>query len=596
MSIPLGELLLSSGKITKEQLDSALEKQKKTAKEIGIILVEEDIITEDELEFFLQKQASFEFMDLEKSELYSFLQTNGSKSIDLKEFIIEDSTIQLIPENIARKYKLIPMEEENGKIKIAISDPTNIVALKNIKQITGREAMPLLTSENSIMEAINKYYKKPEKKDVLKFRKKPIDLNIEDEIKEIDVVETEIDREEEIIGERRAGKAPIIRLANKIIQAAVERDSSDIHLEPYEKLFRIRYRIDGVLHTVMEPPKSIFPALSSRFKIMAKLNIAEKRLPQDGRIRLKISGRDIDFRVSTMPTIFGEKVVLRILDRTHIMGLKLEDLGFEQDDIKKVKKAIETPYGMILVTGPTGSGKTTTLYTALDKINREGTNILTVEDPIEYNIEGINQVQVKEGIGLTFSNILRSFLRQDPDIIMVGEIRDIETAEIAIRAALTGHLVLSTLHTNDAISTITRLMDMGIEPYLIANSLILTLAQRLVRKICPYCKKEVDISPEVLEKLGLGRGTKIYKGTGCSFCDNIGYKGRTSLFEVIPISETIRQMILEKTNIEEMKKQSAKENNSTLRESGIKKIKEGITTIDEVLRVTMEVENEDQYE
>ena len=592
MSIPLRELLLSSGKINKEQLDIALEKQKKTGKEIGAILVEEGIISGDELEFFLQKQANFEFMDLGKSELYSFLQADTSEFVDLKKITIEDNIINLIPVDVAKKYKLIPVAEENGKIKVVMSDPTNIVALEDIKQITGKEIISLIASENSIAEAIDKYYKKPEKKDVLKFRKKPIGLNIEDEIKEIDVVEApiNIEREEEIAGEKKAGEAPIIRLANKIIQGAVERDASDIHLEPYEKLFRIRYRIDGILYTVMEPPKAIFPALSSRFKIMSKLNIAEKRLPQDGRIKLKVSGKDIDFRVSTVPTIFGEKVVLRILDRSHVTGLDLEDLGFEEEDIKKVRKAIEAPYGVILVTGPTGSGKTTTLYTALDKINKEGVNILTVEDPIEYNIEGINQVQIKEEIGLTFPRILRSFLRQDPDIIMVGEIRDEETAEIATKAALTGHLVLSTLHTNDAISTIARLIDMKIEPYLIASTLILALAQRLVRKICSYCKKEAKVPPETLRKLGLDEKTKVYKGEGCSYCNNIGYKGRTSLFEVIPITGMIKQMILKGENLEEMRKEAIKEGNSTLRENGIKKVKEGITTVEEVLRVTMDVE------
>jgi type IV pilus assembly protein PilB len=592
MSIPLRELLLSSGKINKEQLDIALEKQKKTGKEIGVILVEEGIISGDELEFFLQKQASFEFMDLGKSELYSFLQADTSEFVDLKKITIEDNIINLIPVGVAKKYKLIPVAEENGKIKVVMSDPTNIVALEDIKQIIGKEIIPLIASENSIAEAIDKYYKKSKERDVLQFKQKTMNLDLDKEIKEIDVIEapTDIEREEEIAGEKKAGEAPIIRFANKIIQGAVERDASDIHLEPYEKLFRIRYRIDGILYTVMEPPKAIFPALSSRFKIMSKLNIAEKRLPQDGRIKLKVSGKDIDFRVSTVPTIFGEKVVLRILDRANVTGLDLEDLGFEEEDIKKVKKVIEAPYGVILVTGPTGSGKTTTLYTVLDKINKEGVNILTVEDPIEYNIEGINQVQIKEEIGLTFPRILRSFLRQDPDIIMIGEIRDGETAEIATKAALTGHLVLSTLHTNDAISTIARLIDMKIEPYLIASTLILALAQRLVRKICSYCKKEAEVPPETLRKLGLDEKTKVYKGEGCSYCNNIGYKGRTSLFEVIPITGMIKQMILKGENLEEMRKEVIKEGNSTLRENGIKKVKEGITTVEEVLRVTMDVE------
>jgi len=589
--IPLGELLLLFGKINKWQLDMALEKQKKTGKKLGTILVEEGIISEDELESFLQKQASFEFMDLEESELYSFLQADTGEFVDLKKITIEDNVANLIPADVAEKYKLIPVGEENGKIKVAMSDPANITALKDVKQITGKEIIPLIASESSITEAIDKYYKKPEKKSVFLFKQKTMDLDLDKEIKEIDVVEAPSSiEEEEIAEEKKAGEAPIIRLANKIIQGAVERGASDIHLEPYEKVFRIRYRIDGILYTIMEPPKNIYPALSSRFKIMSKLNIAEKRLPQDGRIKLKVNGKDIDFRVSTAPTVFGEKVVLRILDRTSVMGLDLKDLGLEEDDIRKVKKAIEAPYGIILVTGPTGSGKTTTLYTALNKINREGVNILTVEDPIEYNIEGINQVQVKEEIGLTFPHVLRSFLRQDPDIIMVGEIRDEETAEIATRAALTGHLVLSTLHTNDAISTIARLRDMKIEPYLIANTLILACAQRLVRKICPFCKKEAEVPPKTLRKLGLDEKTKVYRGEGCSYCNNIGYKGRIALFEVIPITRVIREMILEGKNLEEMRKEAIKEGNSTLREDGIKKVKKGITTVEEVLRVTMDVE------
>ncbi len=563
MTTLLGQLLLWNKIITQEQLDEALEEQKRTKKKLGTILIEKGYVDEKTLNEFLSKQY-------------------GVESIDLNSIEIPREVIKKVPAQIAKKYVLIPVAIENGRLKIAISDPTNIFAIDEVRFITGMNVVPLFSNERAIMRAIDKYYgtstELEEIAESLDEYSKDVDVLKEDE-GEIDVDQLEKSAEEE----------PIVKLANTILSRAVQEGVSDVHIETYENDLRIRYRIDGKLKTVMTFAKSMAPKIVSRFKIMAKLNIAEKRLPQDGRIRIRSGGRDIDLRVSTLPTIYGEKVVMRILDRSNIR-VELESLGFEANDLKRYLEAIRKPYGMILVTGPTGSGKTTTLYASLNKLNREDVNIMTVEDPVEYNIDGINQVHVKEDIGLTFANALRSFLRQDPDIIMVGEIRDTETAEIAIRAALTGHLVFSTIHTNDAPSTVMRLVDMGIERYLIASSLILVLAQRLVRKICPYCKKEVYVPPAALEEIGFSKEeaktVKVYKGEGCDYCNDTGYKGRIALYEVMPISENLRRMILEDASTDELRAEAIKEGMSTLRMSGLKKIKEGITTIEEVMNVT----------
>ncbi len=563
MTTLLGQLLLWNKIITQEQLDEALEEQKKTKKKLGTILIEKGYVDEKTLNEFLSKQY-------------------GVESIDLNSIEIPREVIKKVPAQIAKKYVLIPVGIENGRLKIAISDPTNIFAIDEVRFITGMNVVPLFSNERAIMRAIDKYYgtstELEEIAESLDEYSKDVDVLKEDE-GEIDVDQLEKSAEEE----------PIVKLANTILSRAVQEGVSDVHIETYENDLRIRYRIDGKLKTVMTFAKSMAPKLVSRFKIMAKLNIAEKRLPQDGRIRIRSGDKDIDLRVSTLPTIYGEKVVMRVLDRSNIR-VELESLGFEANDLKRYLEAIRKPYGMILVTGPTGSGKTTTLYASLNKLNREDVNIMTVEDPVEYNIDGINQVHVKEDIGLTFANALRSFLRQDPDIIMVGEIRDTETAEIAIRAALTGHLVFSTIHTNDAPSTIMRLVDMGIERYLIASSLILVLAQRLVRRICPYCKKEVYVPPAALEEIGFSKEeaktVKVYKGEGCDYCNDTGYKGRIALYEVMPISEKLRRMILEGASTDELRAEAIKEGMSTLRMSGLKKIKEGITTIEEVMNVT----------
>ena len=564
MSTLLGQLLVWNKIITEEQLAEALEYQKNSGDDskLGSILVNKGYVSEPTLYKFLGKQYGVELIDL--------------YSMDIPKEVIDK-----IPAQIAIKYNIVPVSIENGKIKVATFDPTNIFTLDDVRFATGLKVIPVLSTEDAIKNAISKYYRSSDElNSILENISTSTGISITND------VEQEIDLSDL---ESQSSKEPIINLANLIISNAVKDKASDIHIEPYENNLRVRYRLDGELYTVMNLNKSVAPALVSRLKIISKLDISEKRLAQDGNIRLNVSNKNIDFRVSTLPTIFGEKVVLRILDRSNIM-VNLEELGFEQYDLEKYMHSLQSPYGMILVSGPTGSGKTTTLYASLNKINKENVNIMTVEDPVEYNLNGINQIMVKEDIGLTFANILRSFLRQDPDIIMVGEIRDSETAEIAVRSALTGHLVLSTIHTNDAPSTIVRLEDMGIEKYLISSSLILILAQRLVRKICPHCREKVNVPPNALEELGFSNedaeNITIYKGRGCSRCNNTGYKGRVAIYEIISISDQIRNMILKGRSLEEIREQSIKEGTSTLRNSGLKKIKEGITTIEEVMNAT----------
>ena len=563
MTTLLGQLLLWNNIITQEQLEKALEEQKKTNKKLGSILIEKGFVEEDVLNDFLSKQY-------------------GVKSINLSSVEIPKEVIQKIPAQIAKKYALMPLRIKDNKLEIAISDPTNILAFDDLRFITGMNIVPYLSNEASILKAIDKYYGTSKEIDTI------VDSLSEME-STIDVVsEEEIDKDVKNL-EEESSEEPIIKLANTILIKSIKSRASDIHLEPFENDLRVRYRVDGKLIEMMVLSKTIAPAITSRFKIMAKLNIAEKRLPQDGRIRIKTEGKDIDLRVSTLPTVYGEKTVMRILDRSSVK-VSLNELGFEQSDLEKYVKSISSPYGMILVTGPTGSGKTTTLYASLNKINKKDVNIMTAEDPVEYNIEGINQVHIKEDIGLSFAEALRSFLRQDPDIIMVGEIRDTETAEIAIRSALTGHLVFSTVHTNDAPSTIMRLEDMGIEKYLIASSLVVILAQRLVRRICTHCKAEIKVPPNALTELGFSehdaQTIKIYKGKGCSECNNTGYMGRVALYEVMPVSDRIKEMILHDASVAEIKNQAITEGMSTLRMSGLKKIKEGVTTIEEVMNAT----------
>lgn len=598
MAAKLGQILVNSNIISEEQLKQALNLQKKEGGRLGTNLIKLGFITEENLVTFLSKQY-------------------GVPSINLSDHKIDPSVIKLVPYEMARKYLIIPIARVGATLTIAMADPSNVFAIDDVKFMTGYNVEVVVSSESSIINAINTYYSKgadsltPTKGTSQMIQAKDYTLS-EDEAESsttITIDETptvDVDEFDKIVGnaletidvveEREDSEvikeveAPIVKLVNGIFINAIKAGASDIHIEPYENSLRVRYRIDGVMHTTMTLPTKIKNALTSRIKIMSKLDIAERRLPQDGRIKLKLGRkREIDFRVSTLPTLFGEKTVLRILDKSNLQ-IDLTKLGFEKKQLNDFMDAIEKPYGMVLVTGPTGSGKTTTLYSALNHLNKPGINIMTAEDPVEYNFMGINQVQVREEIGLTFASALRSFLRQDPDIIMVGEIRDFETAEIAVKAALTGHLVLSTLHTNDAPSTVSRLLNMGIEPFLVSSSVILILAQRLSRRICTQCKEEDKLSPQALIKVGFSEeeahSIKCYKGKGCAACNNTGYKGRIALYEVMPISDEIRELILEGASANEIKKTAIRLGMKTLRMSGLTKVKEGITSIEEVLRVT----------
>ncbi len=557
----LGELLLKEGLITKAQLEKAVGEQKNKGGKIGSNLVRLGFIDEKTLTSFLSKQF-------------------GVPPVDLATEEIDPEVLKLVPESIAQKYLLIPVKRKGSTLYVAMADPSNIFAIDDIKFLTGYNVEPLVASEIAIKEAIDRYY---DSATTL------ADIVAGFEGEEIEVVGEE--EEEDVVDLKKATEeAPVIKLVNLILTDAIKKGASDIHIEPYEKEMRVRFRIDGVLHEIMKPPLKLKNAIVSRIKIMSQLDIAERRLPQDGRIKLKMKDRDIDFRVSVLPTIFGEKVVLRILDKSNLQ-LDMRKLGFEEKALKDFMDAIHKPWGMVLVTGPTGSGKTTTLYSALTELNKVTENISTAEDPVEYNLPGINQVQMHEEIGLNFATALRAFLRQDPDIIMVGEIRDYETAEIAVKAALTGHLVLSTLHTNDAPSTVSRLLNMGIEPFLIASSVNLILAQRLARRICTECKEEVKVHPQALIDLGVhpdeAKDFVCYKGRGCPNCGNTGYKGRIALYEVMPMHEELKELVLNGASAGEIKKEAVRLGMKTLRQSGITKVKEGTTTIEEVLRVTM---------
>jgi type IV pilus assembly protein PilB len=595
----LGELLVKRNYITPEQLKKALEEQKLKGGRLESNLVKLGYIKEDELLSFLSAQYRVPSVKISKME-------------------INPNVIKLIPSSISKKYFIIPINRVGPKLTLAMADPSNIVVIDEIKFMTGFNVEPVVASETEIIDAIKKYYGGGGSVAGLgsvSFQASDFDLDDEntnapadgimvDEDKMIDVedfnklVHGAVDNVEVIEGQPNPledsmdMEGPIIKIVNGILIKGIKLGASDVHFEPYERTFRVRYRIDGVLRRDMSLPIQIKNAMTSRLKIMARLDIAEKRLPQDGRIKLRLGkGREMDFRVSTIPTLFGEKVVLRLLDKSALQ-LDMTKLGFEEPSLADLKAAIHKPVGMILVTGPTGSGKTTTLYSALSELNKESENIITAEDPIEYNFMGINQVQMHEEIGLTFASSLRSFLRQDPDIIMVGEIRDFETAQIAVQAALTGHLVLSTVHTNDAPGTITRLIDMGIEPFLISSAIILILAQRLIRKICMDCKEPIKVHPQLLIDLGIPpdevKSFPVYKGKGCPICNNTGYKGRVGLYEVMPMKEEVKELVLSRASTSEIKKEAIRLGMKTLRQSGIMKIKDGVTTIEEVLRSTIE--------
>jgi len=559
----IGAILLSENLITHEQLEKAIEVQKKEGGRLGSTLIKLGYVEESKIAEFLSKQYNVPY-------------------VNLKEIDIDNRTLSSIPADLSRKFLVIPFDREGQTLKVAIADPSNVYAIEELRFVTGFNIKPYVAVESSIREYLD-------------MQSDSVDNTLA-ELEDMEIADMEYEQEEEEdikldVLKKEVEDTPTVKLVNHILNEAVKRGASDIHVEPYEKVFRIRYRVDGVMHEFMRPPKKIKDAVISRLKILADLDIAERRLPQDGRIKLKVGKHSVDMRVSTLPVLFGEKVVMRILDKSSLQ-LDMEKLGFEQSSLDKFIKGIESPYGMVLVTGPTGSGKSTTLYSALSRLNKDDVNIMTAEDPVEYNLFGINQVQMKEEIGLNFASALRSFLRQDPDIIMVGEIRDYETAEIAIKAALTGHLVLSTLHTNDAPSTVNRLLNMGIEPFLVASSTVIILAQRLARKLCPSCSEEIKLPKEALLSVGF-REEEIgkfnpKKGKGCDKCNGTGYKGRVALYEVMGVTEGIKELVLRGANANELKAKAMEEGMISLRRSGLEKVKKGVTTIEEVVRVTFE--------
>jgi len=559
----LGELLVREKVISLQQLQQAQDEAKRSGKRLGVALNKLGYVKDQDLTQFLAHQYSL-------------------PSINLANFQIEPDVIKLVPQEVAVKHLVIPVNRAGATLIVAMSDPSNIYAIDELKFITQYNIEPVVAAEGAIEDAISRYYDKgPD-----------LDEMIGEFDEEVDFTSGADDAFNVVDLENQAGEAPVVKLCNAILLSAIKKKASDIHIEPYEKTFRIRYRVDGVLREEMRPPLSLKSAMTSRVKIMASLDIAERRLPQDGRIKLKIGkNKEMDFRVSCLPTLFGEKIVLRLLDKSNLQ-LDMTKLGFEQTPMEHFKEAIAKPYGMVLVTGPTGSGKTTTLYSAMAELNKVSTNISTAEDPVEFNLAGINQVQMHEDIGLNFATALRSFLRQDPDTIMVGEIRDFETAEIAVKAALTGHLVLSTLHTNDAPSTVSRLLNMGVEPFLVTASLNLILAQRLARKICADCKETVDYPEEQKRNLGfsdeqLATG-EIFQGAGCNSCNGSGYRGRIALYECMPFIDELKELVLQGASATELKAEMIRNGIQTLRMAGINKILDGTTTPEEILRTTVD--------
>ena len=562
MSLRLGQLLLKAEIISDEQLKQAQGEQKLRGATLSSVLIEMGFIAEDDLLAFLHKRY-------------------GLPSISLSDIELESKLVGLVGEEFMQKHQVIPVRRSGSTLYLAMVDPFDVSVIDDITFRTGYHVEALVASETDIKTTVERHFNPTASIDGALADFEDADMEVVKTDETFDISELE----------KTADEAPVVKLVNLILADAITKGASDIHLEPYEKFIRVRERIDGVLYEVMRPPVQMKNALISRIKIMSQLDIAERRLPQGGRFLIRMQNKEMDFRVSLIPTLFGEKVVMRLLDKTKLQ-LDMTKLGFEIDTLETFREAIFKPFGMILVTGPTGSGKTTTLYSVLSELNKVSENICTAEDPIEFNIPGVNQVQMHEAIGLNFAASLREFLRQDPDIILVGEIRDLETAEIAVKAALTGHLVLSTLHTNDAPSTIGRLLDMGVEPFLVSSSLIMTVAQRLVRVICPDCKEPIDVPSEALLDLGVPEEIvhdfTCYKGSGCSKCSNIGYRGRLSLFEVMPMDDEIKELTLRRAAANEIKRAAIQAGMKSLRNSGIAKIKQGITTIEEVLRVTVD--------
>ncbi len=596
MAVRIGELLLKEKRITPQQLQEALNYQRANGGKLGLNLIKLGFVKDDELTALLSKQY-------------------GVPSINLTQFEIDPAVLKLIPADTAQKYQVLPINRAGATLTIAMTDPTNVFAMDDIKFMTGYNVEPVVASEASVAGAIARYYgggtatgngsgTAPARPAVNPALAKPAVSTIDATKALAETTLAGLDTEVEVLEdieeldaatlERQGGEAPVIRMVNLVLMSAIQKGASDIHIEPYEREFRIRFRIDGILYNINSPPMKFRDAITSRVKIMAKLDIAEKRLPQDGRIKLRFNdngqSKEIDFRVSSLPTLFGEKIVLRLLDRTKLM-LDMTKLGFEPQSLAKFETAISKPWGMVLVTGPTGSGKTNTLYSAISRINTPETNIMTAEDPVEFNLLGVNQVHVRDSIGLNFAAALRSFLRQDPNIILVGEIRDFETAEIAVKAALTGHLVLSTLHTNDAPSTISRLMNMGIEPFLVASSVNLICAQRLVRRVCAHCKKPHPVPPQALIDIGMPpeeAATVVpMHGQGCEKCNGTGYKGRVGLYEVMEMTDELREQVLTGASALDLRRKALEEGMISLRRSGLSKIAEGVTTLEEVVRETM---------
>ena len=559
----LGELLVREKMISLQQLEEAQQEAKRSGRRLGAALSQLGYVDDQELTQLLAKQYSL-------------------PSIDLSDFDIDPDVLSLVPKHEALKHMVIPVNRAGGTLIVAMSDPSNIYAIDELKFLTQYHIEPVVAAESAIEQAISRYYESgPDLDEMIGALDEDVDYTAQEE-DDANVVDLE----------NQAGQAPVVKLVNALLLSAIKKGASDIHVEPYEKSMRVRYRIDGILHEEMRPPLKLRNAITSRLKIMASLDIAERRLPQDGRIKLKIGkDREMDFRVSVLPGLFGEKIVLRLLDKSNLQ-LDMTKLGFEPKPLEDFKDAIQKPYGMVLVTGPTGSGKTTTLYSALAELNTPDTNISTAEDPVEFNLHGINQVQMQDEIGLNFATALRSFLRQDPDTIMVGEIRDFETAEIAVKAALTGHLVLSTLHTNDAPSTVSRLLNMGVEPFLVTASLNLVLAQRLARRICGDCKEPGEKHVDALRRMGMTEdqiaAATIYRGRGCRSCNEMGYKGRVALYEVMPFTDDLKELVLQGASAAEIKAEMIRGGVASLRIAGINKILEGVTTPEEVLRTTVE--------
>ena len=563
----LGDLLVAERLITEDQLKQALSEQKGKTERLGSILARLGFITEEQLIGFLSRQY-------------------GIPSITLNNVDVDSETLRLVPAPIARKYEVLPIKRIGGTLTLAMADPTNVFALDDVAFMTSLQILPVVAPQAAIRAAIEKAYEAGQQSAMNEMLTEiTADANVE--LLEGEAESTGVDVFEL---KESADEAPVVKLVNMVLVDAIRKGASDLHWEPYEKHFRIRFRIDGVLHEMLSPPKRLEPAIISRLKIMSNLDISERRVPQDGRIKLRFSNREIDFRVSILPTIFGEKAVLRILDKDSLQ-LDLTKLGFDPWSYEKFNHAIHQPYGMVLITGPTGSGKTTTLYSAISTINSPEHNIMTAEDPVEYNLKGVNQVQVNEGVGRSFASVLRSFLRQDPDVILVGETRDLETAQISIRAALTGHLVFTTLHTNDCPSTVARLFDMGIQPFLLSSALLLILAQRLGRRICKDCRQPVAGSEEELVPYGHTpqglTNVTFYRGKGCATCNFTGMKGRVAIYEVMPVTEPLRDMILKNAATAEIREQAQRDGMKTLRQAGLMKVIEGTTTVEEILRVTL---------